>query len=104
MSNELTEHEIAYVQTKVNAWFDKKALLEPENPNWLKSVDQPDGHPILRPDWDWSGKPTPTFLWEACPIDDWVHYLAYELNQSLVSEGLFLEPYASYALSLYRWN
>lgn len=60
--------------------------------------------PQLVPDWDWpSGGPTPTILLEGGP-DDWAVRAAGDpdLVREFRKLGIFAEPYASYALCLYR--
>ncbi len=56
--------------------------------------------PMLIPDWDWTGTPTPTVLLEGGP-EDWAVRVADECSDAFRAIGVFAEPYASYALSLY---
>lgn len=56
----------------------------------------------LKRDWDWpSNGPTPTLLLEGGP-EDWAILAAGELHDEFRAIGVFAEPYASYALCLYR--
>jgi hypothetical protein len=106
MSNKLTKAQLALVEREVNKWFKKQGdlLAEFGEGDWLKRDSyHPDGVPNFKLDWDWSGKPTPTFLWEGCPIEEWVHEVSGDLNDKLNEKGIMLEPYSSYALSAYRW-
>jgi len=66
MSNKLTKAQLALVEREVNKWFKAKGdlLAEFDRADWLKDSYFPDGVPWFKLDWDWSGKPTPTFLWE----------------------------------------
>ncbi len=64
-----------------------------------EGYDTPDMEDLnLAMDWDWSGTPTPTVLWESGPYD-WAIRYAHRVTESV--SGVFAEPYASYALSLY---
>lgn len=107
MSEKLTQRQIDYVVKLVNKWFDDQNYLDDPNDTlhkWLNGTNyHVDGHPLFKPDWDWSGKPTPTFLWEGCGLEDWVDKVSYALNPELNKKGIQLEPYASYALSIYKW-
>lgn len=50
--------------------------------------------------WDWpSGGPTPTILWEGGEYE-WAYNWSYEVTKKV--PGVFAEPYAGYALCLYR--
>lgn len=108
MSNKLTEKQIEKTIKLVNEWFDKRNYLDEPDfilHKWLNGTNyHVDGHPIFKADFDWSRTPTPTFIWEGCSIPDWVDEVAYELNPILNKQGIFLEPYASWALSIYRWD
>ncbi len=54
--------------------------------------------PSLVMDWDWPDSgPTPTILWEGGEYD-W----AVAWSHVVQVPGVFAEPYAGYALSLYR--
>lgn len=59
--------------------------------------------PQLISDWDWPGKPTPTIILEGGP-EDWAIRVAGETETvaAFRAAGVFAEPYASYALCLYR--
>ena len=53
--------------------------------------------PELRMDWDWpSSGPTPTVILEGGPYD-W----AYEVSGQIKVDGVFVEPYAGWALCIY---
>jgi len=53
--------------------------------------------PTLVMDWDWTGTPTPTVIWEGGP-HDW----AVEIENVFWPFGVFVEPYSGWALSIYR--
>lgn len=57
--------------------------------------------PHLNPEWDWPGQPTPTILLEGGPYD-WAIRVADERSSEFAAIGVFAEPYAAYALCLYR--
>lgn len=59
--------------------------------------------PDLRMDWDWPGRPTPTVLLEGGP-EEWAINCSYAVQQAMDAAGVpvFVEPYASYALCIYR--
>lgn len=58
--------------------------------------------PELRMDWDWTGKPTPTILLEGGP-EEWAINCSFAVQAKIDAAGLplFVEPYTSYALSIY---
>lgn len=56
--------------------------------------------PMLVPDFDWTGTPTPTVILEGGP-DDWAIRVADEARDEFSAAGIYAEPYASYALNLY---
>lgn len=58
--------------------------------------------PELNPTWDWSGEPTPTILLEGGPYD-WAVEVTGDpaVVAAMGKAGVFAEPYAGYALSLY---
>jgi hypothetical protein len=58
--------------------------------------------PMLRSDWDWPGKPTPTIILEGGP-EDWAIRVAgsIEAVAAFRKLGIFAEPYSSWALCLY---
>lgn len=60
--------------------------------------------PVLVPEWDWpSGGPTPTIILEGGPYDWAVEVAGDEAVLAKTrAAGLFIEPYAGYALCLYR--
>jgi hypothetical protein len=83
---------------------------------WLGPQMREDGKPVeiskeaawnatgvyLNREWDWpDGDPTPTLLLEGGP-DEWAIRAAWELMDEFARIGVFAEPYASYALCLYR--
>lgn len=83
---------------------------------WLGPQLREDGKPVeisreaahrgagvqLIRDWDWpSNGPTPTLILEGGP-EDWAIRAACELRHQFAGIGVFAEPYASYALCLYR--
>jgi hypothetical protein len=54
--------------------------------------------PELIMDWDWSGKPEPTIVWEEGPYE-WT--MIYTGNYNRFPEGVWGEPYTGWALSLF---
>lgn len=61
--------------------------------------------PMLSPEWDWPGQPTPTILLEGGP-EDWAYRASMNplVIRELAAVGVFAEPYAYYALCLYPWE
>lgn len=59
--------------------------------------------PMLNVAWEWPGRPTPTILLEGGPYD-WA--IDASFDEQVIAEmrglGLWCEPYAGYALCLYR--
>lgn len=70
-----------------------------------------EGHgPELNMEFDWSGEPTPTIVWEGGPYD-WAIFASFggvdeefgfELPAVQFPDGVYGEPYAGWALSLFR--
>jgi hypothetical protein len=82
----------------VAAWMGSKegTTALPTGPDAARRGIGPD----LVPDWDWSGRPTPTVILEA--NWDWTFSASSELQAEFTKIGLWAEPYSSFALSLYR--
>lgn len=59
--------------------------------------------PMLVSDWDWPSEPTPTILLEGGPYD-WAIEVSCDdvVCQQMRKIGVYAEPYAGYALCLYR--
>lgn len=60
--------------------------------------------PMLNMEWDWpSSGPTPTILLEGGPYD-WAVECCWDVQQEINRKKLplFVEPYAGYALCIYR--
>lgn len=65
--------------------------------------------PQLVLDWDWTGRPTPTILLEGGVSDYLPGYgiggdIVWDVQKLIDAEGLglWIEPYASYAVNIYR--
>lgn len=113
----------------VAAWLGKKGLGDPICPegraldNLARHTDDqstcyrvqfgpaPTGHdaamtatgPMLNREWDWpSAGPTPTILLEGGPYD-WAVNASFDrgIIADMAKLGIFVEPYAGYALCLY---
>lgn len=59
--------------------------------------------PMLKMDWDWpSGGPTPTILLEGGPYD-WAIEIGWDTEfEAAMPAGIHTEPWAGYALCIYR--
>lgn len=127
MSKNLTKKQMDVALTAVAAWMGKKGYgtLTPcgkctpckaglkydwqcDNPKigpaptGEEAARNGDG-PVLNPAWDWpTGGPTPTIILEGGP-EDWAIRVSGDPEVLAVTRaaGLFIEPYASYALCLY---
>lgn len=73
---------------------------------WIEAGYEP---PTLRMDWDWSGEPTPTILWEGGPFE-WTtlfphggrdEEFGFTIEPAKLPADVWTEPYSSYALSIY---
>lgn len=108
MPEKLSAAKIEKVVRIVNGWFDSNNYLdEPDSVlhKWLNQPNHfPEGHPMFKADFDWSGEKVPSFLFEGCIMEDWADKLCYELNPELNKIGVQLEPYASWAVSIYKWQ
>lgn len=107
MAEKLSEAKVQKTIKMVNEWFDSQNYLDDPSDilhKWLNQPNYfPDGHPWYRADFDWSGEAVPSFVWEGCPIEDWALKLCDELNPKLEKFGVHLSPYASWAVSIYKW-
>lgn len=103
----LTKKQIEQATKIVNAWFDKRNNFfgDPELQKYAGWLNQPnyypEGHPNFVPDWNWGAGPAATFIFEGCPIEEWVHACSGEIQPELDKIGVFCEPYTSFALSIY---
>lgn len=57
--------------------------------------------PELREGWTWPSTPTDTIILEGGPYD-WAIDVSWERADEFKDIGLYVEPYAGYALCLYR--
>jgi hypothetical protein len=108
MAEKLSQKQINETIKLVNGWFDSQNYLDdPENilHKWLNQPNYfPEGHPAYKPDFDWSGEKVPSFLFEGCIMENWADKLCEALNDELVAKhGVHLEPYSSWAVSIYKW-
>ena len=93
------------VLNAVAAWLGPKMGYEGPAPTGDDAAARAEG-PVLVPDWDWpSSGPTPTILLEGGPYD-WAVEVSMdeEVIAKARSYGVFIEPYAGYALCLYPDN
>lgn len=79
-------------------WGDEPGVPVPTGPEAARRALGPE----LVMDWDWPGRPTPSVLLEGGP-DSWAIEAAYDtsIRQRAEELGVFLEPYAAYALCIY---
>jgi len=96
-----TEDHAMQVLQLVAAWLGKKGMTEDGSP-------APTGNdaacsatgPMLNMEWDWpSDGPTPTILLEGGPYD-WAIEICDDIRDAVsqINPGLWVEPYAGYAL------
>ena len=89
----------------VAAWLGPKMGYEGPAPTGKQAAYTAAG-PMLNPAWDWpSSGPTPTILLEGGPYD-WAVEVSMdeEVIAKALSYGVFIEPYAGYALCLYPYD
>lgn len=102
----VTKTQQAKTLALVAAWMGKHGMTDDGSPapTGKDAAYQALG-PMLVPDWDWpSGGPTPTILTGG--MDDWAYEVSGDIAfcEATKRLGVFAEPYASYALSLYRFE
>lgn len=56
--------------------------------------------PTLNMTWGWSGRPTPTILWEEGPCDWAIEVLSVCFNEQ--PANVWCEPYSGWALAVYQ--
>lgn len=89
----------------VAEWLGPRMGYEGPAPTGEQAANRGEG-PVLRPEWDWpSSGPTPTILLEGGPYD-WA--VEVSMDSAVVAKaralGVFIEPYAGYALCLYPYD
>lgn len=91
----------------VAAWMGKKGYSADESKPGSPAPTGPEAAqhglgPQLIMDWDWpSSGPTPTILLEGGP-EDWAIEVGWDIRDEMAKIGLWSEPYAGYALCIYR--
>lgn len=86
----------------VAAWMGKQGLTEDGRPAPTgKDAAYQGLGPELRENWDWPSTPTDTIILEG-GLDDWAYRAGAQLADEFAAIGIYSEPYASYALCLYR--
>lgn len=128
--SKVTKKQAEFVLKEVAAWLGKKGMGEGSCPEgrqlgkYFTHVDDgsmcfdckfgpaPTGKdaaykgvgPELNMSWDWPGKPTPTVILESgYAPDEWAVACAYEIQQKIDAKRMkiYVEPYFSFALSIY---
>lgn len=100
-SKTLSDKQLDWALHAAARWLAPGMGYEHETPVGEEAARNASG-PMLIKDWDWPGKPTPTLILEGGPTD-WAIYLAADEEEiaRFKEHGIFMEPYASYALCLY---
>ena len=85
----------------IATWLGPQMGYDGPAPIGLEAASRALG-PQLVPDWDWPGQPTPTILLEGGP-DDWAYRASMDSDviHKFNAIGVYIEPYAGYALCLY---
>lgn len=100
--HQLTEDQLTWALHAAARWLAPHMGYEHETPVGEQAANTASG-PMLIKDWDWpSSGPAPTLILEGGPYD-WAIFLAGDPEQVrlFAKHGIFMEPYASYALCLY---
>lgn len=86
----------------VAGWLGPQMGYDGPAPTGTEAANSARG-PVLTPDWDWPHKPTPAIILEGGPYDWAVMVAADEKVQAEMAKiGVFAEPWAGWALCLYR--
>lgn len=97
----VTKTQQAKALALVAEWLGTKMGYEGPAPTGPEAARIAAG-PMLNSTWDWpSSGPTPTILLEGGPYD-WAICVSDELAEKFAAIGVFAEPYAGWALCLYR--
>ena len=100
----LTKTQQAKALAIVAAWMGKQGYAEDENggpaPTGKDAAYQGLG-PELVEKWDWPATPTDTIILEGGP-DEWAYHAGFACADEFAAIGVHAEPYAAYALCLYR--
>src|SRR5690606_845934 len=106
MAKKVTKTQAEFVLAKVAEWLGPKMGYEGAAPTGDDAAYVGQG-PALNMEWDWpSSGPTPTILLEGGPYD-WAVECSWdvqrEIDKSKAHAGkVWVEPYAGYALCVYR--
>lgn len=96
----LTQRQQDRAARIVAAWLGPHLGYDGPCPISREAANNATGVQLIR-DWDWPSRPTPTLILEGGP-EDWAIVAAAELREQLGKVGVFAEPYAAWALCLYR--
>lgn len=105
MTRKVTKTQAEFVLAKVAEWLGPRMGYDGPAPTGSGPAYLAEG-PELNMGWDWpSGGPTPTILLEGGPYD-WAVECSWEVQQEIDKAGksVWVEPYAGYALCIYRDN
>ena len=99
----LTDKQLDWALHAAARWLAPRMGYEHETPVGEQAARNASG-PMLIKDWDWpSSGATPTRILEGGP-EEWAYYLSADDAEitRFREHGIHMEPYASYALCLYR--
>jgi hypothetical protein len=102
--SKVTEKQAEFVLQEVAKWLGKKMYENGEPAPTGKDAAYKGVGPELNMSWDWPGKPTPTVILESgYAPDEWAVACAYEIQQKIDAKRMkiYVEPYFSFALSIY---
>ena len=102
--SKVTEKQAEFVLREVARWLGRKMYEDGKPAPTGQDAAHKGLGPQLNMTWDWPGQPTPTVILESgFAPDEWAVACAQHIQQKIDARRMkiYVEPYSSYALSIY---